>query len=508
MTVSAPQKQATKQPQSVAARPRKNIFVAILPFIVWQIIALLFAEGVLYFCGLGEEEIFKLDKEMGFTHMPSKRVTWRSEGYSVSYFDADGMREPNLTIAKPANTYRIALLGDSMVESLQVPLDETFGQILEKELSKETNRNVQVLNFGNSGYSTAQDYLQLKRKVMKYSPDLVLLGYSNRDIFENWSPPDQTITNVRPFALHLPGAKLVVDNGSVVRWMKSPRAKFLKQMEWFRQNSRIYGLISATETQLSFRDPFYRALCGFFTNPKAAMNNFWAGMRSFSFSKIAAPSFHIQFFEGPASQLDAKTADNSSKKAPAGSKPAPRAVPARSVEAALVDSSIAAAPKEIPGQKVVLEEVAPSKGASALSTSSATPQPAVDQKAKAKQIYVDLMSRTMGSLLREMKSECENHGARFAMVTMPCRAALCPTANLETAFFNMTYQDEINILQKLCSDENIPFIDAETEAAKLKQADQLSLFYAVHLRAPGHVFLAKQLEPFLAESIRQQTAKN
>ena len=38
------------------------------------------------------------------------------------------MREPNLTIAKPVGTYRIAVLGDSMVEGLQVPIEETFGQ--------------------------------------------------------------------------------------------------------------------------------------------------------------------------------------------------------------------------------------------------------------------------------------------------------------------------------------------------------------------------------------------
>ncbi len=164
----------------------------------------------LYWTGLGEQDIYKLDRVIGFKHFPDKRVTWRSEGYSQSYFDSDGMREPGLTIAKPAGVYRVALLGDSMVEGLQVPIDQTFGKLIEPKLSKDTGRNVQVINFANSGYSTVQEYLQLKDKVFKYKPDLVVLGYMSRDMFENWSPPDATLTNVRPVAVHLPGHELVV----------------------------------------------------------------------------------------------------------------------------------------------------------------------------------------------------------------------------------------------------------------------------------------------------------
>ncbi len=122
---------------------------------------------------MGEEDIYKLDSTLGFQHFPNKRVTWRSEGFSQSYFDADGMRDPGLTIAKPANVYRIALLGDSMVEGLQVPIEQTFGKLIEKKLNQSGKRSVQILNFGNSGYSTAQEYLQLKQKVFKYQPDLV-----------------------------------------------------------------------------------------------------------------------------------------------------------------------------------------------------------------------------------------------------------------------------------------------------------------------------------------------
>ena len=201
MTVSAPLKQTPPTKTKVAQKG--NRLVALLQIVAWQMIALLVVEGVLYWAGLGEEDIYKLDRTIGFKHFPDKRVTWRSEGFSQSYFDADGMRDPGLTVEKPAGVYRVALLGDSMVEGLQVPVEQTFGQLVERQINKDSaavGKKIQVVNFANSGYSTAQEYLELKDKVFKYHPDLVVLGYMS-DMLRNWSPPDQTITNVRPYAL-------------------------------------------------------------------------------------------------------------------------------------------------------------------------------------------------------------------------------------------------------------------------------------------------------------------
>ena len=183
MTVASPPRIIAETP-AVARKKPGNLRATILAVVAWQVVALLFVEGILYWSGLGEEDIYKMDKSVGFRHFPNKRVTWRSEGYSVSYFDADGMREPGLKIEKPAGVYRIALLGDSMVEGLQVPIEQTFGKLVEKRLNGESNRSVEILNFANSGYSTVQEYLLLKEKVFKYHPDLVVLGYMNRDMFE------------------------------------------------------------------------------------------------------------------------------------------------------------------------------------------------------------------------------------------------------------------------------------------------------------------------------------
>lgn len=226
----------------------------ILQILIWQVAAILFAEFVLFFAGFGEEEILKLDPELGTKHMTSKRVTWRSEGFAQSYLNSDGLRSEEVSVEKPAGVYRVALLGDSLTESLQVTLEQTFGRLLQNDWNA-SGRKVQVLNFGTSGYSTAQEYLQLKSQVLKYQPDVVMVGYNSRDLFENWSPPDQVLTNVRPVAVKPPGGKLVVDSSPVKHWMRSARARFLARIEWLRENSRLCGMLSAVERDWSLHNP-------------------------------------------------------------------------------------------------------------------------------------------------------------------------------------------------------------------------------------------------------------
>lgn len=471
----------TSLPPVVAPRGSRVKFI--LQVVLWQIIALVFVEAVLAWAGLGEEEIFKLDPKLGFQHMPNKRVTWRSEGYSQSYFDANGMREPGLTVAKPAGVYRIALLGDSMVEGLQVPIEQTFGKRLEHQLNMRTNRHVQVLNFANSGYSTAQEYLLLQDKVLKYQPDLVLLGYNSRDMFENWSPPDQTITNVRPFALHLPGQNLVIDHTPVKSWMRSPRARFLQQIEWLRQNSRIYGLMSAAETQLSYHDPVYRAIIGFLTKPGATLAQWRKDLQhiqipQFPQFKNETPSFSIQFF-------DQDKATNPG-----------------------VQSAITSAPKTIPGTKLVPVETyraerQHAKPGAAAAASDKQPEPAASptKAGSGNEKYLEIMTLTMGSLLDEMSATCKSHGAKLAVFCLPSRSALSPELHLERDFFNITYNDEISLIDRLCRDRNIPIDNTQQSAARLQTGRYGEYFYLVHMNEKGHQWLANDLYPFTLDLI-------
>lgn len=140
----------------------------------------------------------------------------------------------------------------------------------------------------------------------------------------------------------------------------------------------------------------------------------------------------------------------------------------------------------------------PSKGSSS-SDSTATVD--VSQAKNGNQTYVQLMSRTMESLLAEMKGECTKNGANFAVIFIPSRAQMSPTPGMETNFFNITYADEIRLVTKGCSAEHIPCFDGERAAERVAPVMRPDLFYLMHMNAIGHKLFAGQIEPFIAQLI-------
>lgn len=465
MVVSAPDKtiESAQQPVETTPPKRRNWAALIAVCLSLQVGALLFTEAVLYVAGLGEEEIFAFDPELGTRHMTNKRITWRSEGFGCTYFDADGLQEPGLTVAKPANTYRVAILGDSMVEGLQVPMDKKFTRILNKSVKLANGKDIQVINFGTSGYSTAQEYLLMKKQVFKYAPDMVIVCYHSRDIFENWSPPDATLTNIRPVALCLPGQPLVISNAAITEWMKSPRAKFLQSISWIRQNSRIWGLISAMETELSFNDKTYQTIMELVTRPKKAVKRLWAEYSQpakwdlrkwFASSGSAGPSFNIQFFEGkdPNAQVNKSFPKGMKKKK---------------------NTAVAAKPAE--------------------------PQPAAKKPVtEGERKYIELMSRTLAAIVSEMDTMCKQHNTKFVMVSLPARLGVDPLPGAETTMYGLDYAGEIEVVKATCAERNVPFKDLLQPAVeKLDAKQKKSMFYALHLAPEGHKFIADELTPFL-----------
>jgi hypothetical protein len=75
------------------------------------------------------------------------------------------------TIEKPHDTRRVVVLGDSFAFGEEVSDDETLSAILGTLL-----RGAEVLNFGVHGYGHDQMLLYLQEEVVRYHPDVVLLG--------------------------------------------------------------------------------------------------------------------------------------------------------------------------------------------------------------------------------------------------------------------------------------------------------------------------------------------
>lgn len=490
----------------------------ILQVLACQVVALLVVEAVLSWTGIGEEEIFRFDKEMGFVHIPNKRITWRSEGFATSCFDANGLRESGITVAKPANTVRVALLGDSLTEGLQVNYDDSFAHLLQQQLGEQLQgKQLQVINFACSGYSTTQELLLLEKQVLSFKPDLVLACYNNRDMIENWSTADQVITNVRPSAVHLPGGWLFLDNSTVKLWFKSPRGRFLTSIAWLREHSRIWGVYSAAELQLSQKNPVAKTILAFWSQPKVVIKEtreqlaaWWQNVRkqplSFAapnvvtnkpaFSTAGLATKHAQGAQAAAALEPEGAQQSASAKQQSAGPVQQSAVSEQPAAAPSIQQPEAESPCMAPPSSVPL---VPAALATAPGASATAPQIYVSSAHGA---YGTVVFRTMDSLLDRMNEDCRRAGARFAVAAMPVRAVLCPTPEYSQEFAGITYADEVSQVQNSCARQGIPFIDVEQKAEALSKADREKLFYTAHLTPHGHKFTADALKDFLAKLIK------
>ena len=86
-----------------------------------------------------------------------------SENSQFVQINSHGFRDRERAYDKPANTLRIAVFGNSWTEALQVPLEKTYTTVLEQKDLRGRGcfapKQVEVLNFGVAGYSTAQELI-------------------------------------------------------------------------------------------------------------------------------------------------------------------------------------------------------------------------------------------------------------------------------------------------------------------------------------------------------------
>lgn len=105
------------------------------------------------------------------------------EGSRVVTNSAGLRADQDYEVPKPAGTYRILLLGDSQTFGQGVEFEETFGQLLEQSIEKNSRGwRVEVINSGVDGYNTAQQAAYLEGRGMAYEPDLVVLLFIGNDL--------------------------------------------------------------------------------------------------------------------------------------------------------------------------------------------------------------------------------------------------------------------------------------------------------------------------------------
>lgn len=120
---------------------------------------------------------------IGWRIAPNQDGRWLYGSYMDGrfHFNAQGWNHPDdYVVAKPPGVRRICLVGDSMVESLQVQPRETMFAVAEGAM-KRAGTPAQWYAFGVSGYGTAQEYEVIRRFALEYHPDVVILLFVQND---------------------------------------------------------------------------------------------------------------------------------------------------------------------------------------------------------------------------------------------------------------------------------------------------------------------------------------
>src|SRR6266481_7555898 len=169
-------------------RPR-NLRKKLLLITFGLLFGLFMSEIFLRVIGYSYPLFYTTDYYRGFALQPGATGHYQREGESDVRINSDGLRDREHAKTKPEDTVRIAVLGDSFSEAMHVPMEHTFWSLLERKL-QECNafpgKQVEVINFGVSGYGTAQELMTLRQKVWDYSPDLVVLGVTtHNDVSDN-----------------------------------------------------------------------------------------------------------------------------------------------------------------------------------------------------------------------------------------------------------------------------------------------------------------------------------
>jgi lysophospholipase L1-like esterase len=97
-----------------------------------------------------------------------------------------GLRSPEIALAKPSDTFRILVLGDSVTFGWSLRGEDTYTSQLASLLATlRPNQRVEVINAGVSGYGTWQELRWLQETGLALDPDVIIVQTHLNDAADN-----------------------------------------------------------------------------------------------------------------------------------------------------------------------------------------------------------------------------------------------------------------------------------------------------------------------------------
>ena len=163
-------------------------FRLIAVVVVGLVLEVLFIEGALRFKLTSpwfesDRHHFVSDPILHHRRLP--HVTRRSRGVDLRT-NWLGLRDREYPVEKAGDTFRILMVGDSVIEGGGLQLEETIPAQLQAALNAMgCGRTFEVLNAGVAGYSPILEYLFVKHVGLSLHPDLVIVNFDMSDVHED-----------------------------------------------------------------------------------------------------------------------------------------------------------------------------------------------------------------------------------------------------------------------------------------------------------------------------------
>lgn len=136
------------------------------------------------------------DPLLGFKFAPNQTGTWvvgrfgnNKARYSINSDGWNAVRDYSRN--RQPGTLRIAVIGDSFIEALNVSPEGAVAAVLEKNLSRISK--VEVYPFGVSGASLSHYLVMMRYVRAQFSPDLYIINIVHNDFTESLSRSDRAV---------------------------------------------------------------------------------------------------------------------------------------------------------------------------------------------------------------------------------------------------------------------------------------------------------------------------
>ena len=96
-----------------------------------------------------------------------------------------GLRGPEISIPKPADTLRVLCLGDETVLGTAVDEPQTFCRLMQDRLQTRTKQRVEVVNAGVPDFCPLLSYLHFRHRLLALEPDVVIAHFDMTDVWDD-----------------------------------------------------------------------------------------------------------------------------------------------------------------------------------------------------------------------------------------------------------------------------------------------------------------------------------